>query len=156
MKYIHSLANRQMTAIAIIIIIIVASFAIAPWHAAAQNSKSGSPEAARNHWSLEWTEETIPKCAVAVQVDDEGHYNDAGRVMKLNEIATELKNAATINPKALLVIQVTPNAPVRRLVELLDKLDDAGIRRVSLVSLTQCEASRHIVPVLPTPIHNRQ
>jgi biopolymer transport protein ExbD len=145
MKYIHSLSHRRLTAAALIITM-AGLGAIAPVQLTAQDSKSGIPESASCHWKLEWTEDSSSRSAIAVRVDDEGHYNYAGRVMELGEIMAKLKNAAASDPSASLAIQLTPHAPVGRLAGLLDELDVNGIRRVSLVTLTQGEAYCHIAP----------
>ena len=96
------------------------------------------------------TDETSSKSAFTVRLDDEGHFNYAGRVMKLDEIMADLKNVVATNPTANIAIQLTPQASLRRLVRLVDRLDDAGISRVSLVTLTQGEAYCH---TLPAPSH---
>lgn len=140
MKHISLSSNKRTTAAAIIVAA-VGIGVIVPWRLVAQAQTIGVPEKAglksnaENQTNARATSPT--ESDPAISVDAEGRYTCAGRVMGLDEAVSELEKSPARNSKSGIVVQADQKAPFSRLVALLDRMNEAGISRVSISTLSR-------------------
>ena len=163
MKHISTTSNRHLMTAATIIAI-VGLGAIAPWRIVAQEPAAGpkiDPKiclnpvkfASRgaNDPAIESSAQnpTASKQQIAgpIFVDADGQYHDGDRVMGLNKIVARLKHDLDHAPDLIVRVEADQQAPYQSLLALLNRMNDAGIKHVSLRTVSRDTSKPQIFDV---------
>lgn len=146
MKHIQPRSGQRLTAVAIIIFVAGAA-TIVPWRVVAQSPKADTSKVDERFDKFYKVTETSnaafvtvlrQRIATNISVDATGNCHSDGRVVEAGEITSELKNAAR-DPEFTVTVELDPKAPLHKVTAFLDKLDKAGIKRVTLKTASRLE-----------------
>jgi biopolymer transport protein TolR len=80
------------------------------------------------------TREAPPKQVVTLAVDESQAVTLDGQPLARAELSVALKKIATESPDTAVMVQMHRDLPVQSLVEIMDELNSAGVRKTSVVA----------------------
>ncbi len=76
-----------------------------------------------------------PTNVITIQVNADGQILFAGRIVPIGTVASELEKAKAGSPELVVKLSAEFDAPMKRLVEVLDQCREAGITRIFLKTI---------------------